>query len=246
MSNDRYQDFVRSDASVGQAIDEGLRKYMLGVYNYMTTGLLITAFVSYLIIETNAISMFYTQTANGGYGLSFLGIAALIAPFACVFYLSYAIRNSSLQKVQIAFFAFSALMGLSIAPVLALYTGASVARVFLITSGTFAGMSLLGYTTKKDLTGLGSFLYMGLWGIILASIVNIFMRSSGLDFAVSVLGVLIFVGLTAYDTQKIRRIYYSGDNYDMSTRKSISGALELYMDFINMFLYLLRFFGNRK
>ena len=244
--NDRYQDYVRGRETVGQVIDEGLRKYMLGVYNYMTIGLLITAFVSYFMMATGAIGLFYTETPSGGYGLSFLGIIAMIAPFAGVFYFSHALRTAPIAKVQMAFYIFAALIGLSISPILMIYTGVSVVRVFLITSGTFAGMSLYGYTTKKDLTAFGAFLYMGLWGIILASIVNIFLKSSGLYFVTSIVGVLIFVGLTAFDTQKIKRIYYEGDSSDMTSRKAISGALALYMDFINMFLYMLRFFGNRR
>lgn len=244
--NDRYQDYVRDRGSVGQVIDEGLRQYMLGVYNYMTIGLLITAFVSYFMMATGAISLFYTQNANGNYGLSILGIIAMIAPFAGVFYFSHALRTAPIAKVQIAFFVFSSLMGISIAPILMMYTGVSVFRVFLITSGMFAGMSLYGYTTKKDLTAMGSFLYMGLWGIILASVVNIFLKSPAMYFVVSILGVVIFTGLTAFDTQKIKRIYYDGDSSDATARKAISGALMLYMDFINLFLYMLRFFGNRR
>lgn len=245
MSENRYQDYTRSQTGFAQYIDEGLRKYMLGVYNYMTIGLLITAFAAYLLISSGAISLFYTQTETG-YGLTLLGIIALIAPFAAVFYFSYAVSTAPIAKVQMAFFIFSALMGISISPILMLYTGVSVVRVFLITSGTFAGMSLFGYTTKKDLTAFGSFLYMGLWGIILASLVNIFLKSPAMYFITSILGVLIFTGLTAFDTQKIKRIYYEGDSSDMTARKAISGALALYMDFINMFLYMLRFFGNRR
>lgn len=241
MLPDRYQDYVRGKETASQFIDEGLRKYMLGVYNYMTIGLLITAFFSYLMLATGAINSFYTET-----GLSFLGIIALIAPFAGVIYFSRILMTAPIAKVQMAFYIFSALMGVSISPVLMIYTGVSVVRVFLITSGMFAGMSLYGYTTKKDLTALGSFLYMGLWGIILASLVNMFFRSPAMYFVTSILGVLIFTGLTAFDTQKIKRIYYEGDSSDVSARKAISGALALYMDFINMFLYMLRFFGNRR
>jgi len=159
---------------------------------------------------------------------------------------SFKINKMSLSTAQTTFCIFSTLMGLSLASIFIVYTGASIARVFFISSATFAAMSLYGYTTKRDLTALGGFLIMGLFGIIIASIVNIFMQSSAMYFAISIIGVLIFVGLTAYDTQKIKNMYYAADSETQSGKKAIMGALRLYLDFINLFIMLLRLFGQRR
>lgn len=225
-------------------IDEGLRSYMLKVYNYMTGGLCVTALTVYLLLYTGAIVSFFNITSTGA-SLSLLGWIALLSPLALVLFFGYSINRGSLLQVKTIFWLYSALMGVSIAPIMLIYTGESIARVFLITAAMFGSMSIYGYTTKRDLTGVGSFLFMGLIGLIIASIVNVFWHSSALYFAVSVVGVVIFVGLTAYDTQKIRQMYVS-DNEDYATRAAVSGALSLYMDFINLFLYLLRLFGNRR
>jgi FtsH-binding integral membrane protein len=150
------------------------------------------------------------------------------------------------STAQLLFWVFAGVMGLSITHIFLAFTGASITRVFFITAGVFAGMSLYGYTTKRDLSGLGSLLFMALFGIILASIVNIFLASSALQFAVSVIGVLVFVGLTAYDTQSIKSMYAESDGYEVTQKKAIFGALRLYLDFINLFMLLLRFFGNRE
>ena len=163
-----------------------------------------------------------------------------------VFYLSARITRMSFTSAQASFWIFSGLMGLSLSYIFLAYTGTSIARVFLITSGSFGALSLFGYTTKKDLSAWGSFLFMGLIGIILASIVNIFIGSSGMQFGISVLGVLIFAGFTAYDTQQIKQIYYQGDSADVSGRKAIMGALRLYLDFINLFILLIQLFGSRR
>jgi len=170
----------------------------------------------------------------------------MLAPLGFVFYLSAKINKMSVSAAQTTFWIFSAIMGLSLASIFIQFTGASIARVFFITSGTFAGMSLYGYTTKKDLNKLGGFLIMGLIGIIIASIVNMFFQSGPMQFAISVIGVLIFVGLTAYDTQKIKNMYLAGDNNEVSGKKSVLGALTLYLDFILMFQFLLMFLGNRE
>ncbi|MDP1975370.1 MAG: Bax inhibitor-1/YccA family protein, partial [Alphaproteobacteria bacterium] len=169
-----------------------------------------------------------------------------LAPIALVFFLSFRIAQLSRATAQLPFWIFAALMGLSLASIFVVYTQESIARVFFITAGTFAAMSIYGYTTKRDLTNMGSFLMMGLIGIIIASVVNIFLKSSGLGFAISILGVLIFVGLTAYDTQKIKEMYMESDDSTISGKKAIMGALALYLDFINLFLMLLRLFGDRK
>lgn len=232
-------------AGVKTAVDEGLRQYMLKVYNYMSGGLLITALAAYLVANTSLVNLFYNVTPQGA-SMSGLGWLFLIAPFIMIFAFSWVINKGSLQQVQAVFWGFSAVMGVSLAPIVLAYTGSSVSRIFLITAAMFGGMSIYGYSTKKDLSGMGSFMIMGLWGVIIASIINLFMRSSGLNFALSILCVVIFTGLTAYDTQKIRSMYYDRDQEDTSSRKAIAGALELYLDFLNLFLALLRLFGDRK
>jgi len=223
-------------------VDEGLRSYLISVYNYMAGGLLVTALTAYFIANSSLMGMMFD--ARGG--MSGLGWLFLLAPLVVVFGFGWVVNRGTLNQVRGVFLLYSALMGISLAPVFLVYTGASMARVFLVTAGTFGAMSLYGYTTKRDLTSMGSFLIMGLWGVIIASIVNIFLKSSGLDFALSIITVFLFVGLTAYDTQKIRAIYMSADSEDMRGRKVIVGALELYLDFINLFMALLRLMGDRK
>jgi hypothetical protein len=169
-----------------------------------------------------------------------------LAPLALVLVLSFGVSRLSLGAAQAAFWAFAVAMGLSLSSIFAAYTGESIARVFFITAGTFGAMSLWGYTTKRDLTSMGSFLFMGLIGLIIASVVNIFLASSALAFGISIVGVLVFVGLTAYDTQKIKEMYFEGDDVATMGKKTIMGALSLYLDFINLFLMLLRLFGNRE
>ncbi len=239
MANNR----VSAVSSGQQSIDVGLRSYMQKVYNYMTGGLLVTALTVYLLLNTYLINLFITVN-EGMLSLTVLGWISLIAPLVVIFLFQNAVYSKSLATVQTIFWIYSALMGLSLAPIMILYTGESIARVFLITASTFGIMSIYGYTTKRDLSTLGSFLMMGLLGIIIASIVNIFWASTSLYFAISVLAVLIFVGLTAYDTQKITQMYRQDE--EESSRIAIAGALNLYLDFINLFLYLLRFLGNRK
>ena len=232
-------------------IDEGLRAYMLKVYNYMTTGLLLTGLVAYFFgkasIVTNELGQIIGTTSIGAMLFSSpLKWVVMLAPLGFVFYLSAKINKMSVSSAQITFWIFSAIMGLSLASIFIVYTQASIARVFFISSGTFAAMSLYGYTTKKDLTKLGGFLFMGLIGIIIASLVNLFFQSSALHFAISVIGVLVFVGLTAYDTQSIKNMYYAGDSESVGGKKALMGALRLYLDFINLFIMLLRLFGQRR
>ena len=238
--------------TVDQAtVDEGLRAYMLKVYNYMTTGLLLTGLVAYFFgkasIVTNELGQIIGITPIGAmlFG-SPLKWIVMLAPLGFVFYLSAKINKMSVSSAQITFWIFSAIMGLSLGSIFIVYTQASIARVFFISSGTFAAMSLYGYTTKKDLTKLGGFLFMGLIGIIIASLVNLFFQSSALHFAISVIGVLVFVGLTAYDTQSIKNMYYAGDSESVGGKKALMGALRLYLDFINLFIMLLRLFGQRR
>lgn len=222
-------------------IDEGLRSYMLKVYNYMAGGLVMTALSAYATLNTPLFNLFFSQT-----GLTGLGWLIFLAPLLLVFVFNSVVMRGTLGQVQAVFWGFSALMGASLAPVMLIYTASSMTRVFLITAGTFGAMSLYGYTTKRDLTGVGSFMIMGLWGVIIASIVNIFLKSPAMYYVLSYISVAIFVGLTAYDTQKIRSLYGSSDAEDTLTRKAVAGALELYLDFINLFLSLLRIMGNRR
>jgi FtsH-binding integral membrane protein len=218
------------------AIDEGLRAYMLRVYNFMSAGLAVSGIVAYLTISTGL---------NDTILYSGLLWPVMLAPLGLVFFLSFRINSMSAATAQISYWVYAAVMGLSLAIIVDAYTPASVTRVFFISTAMFAGMSLYGYTTKRDLSGIGSFLIMGLIGLIVASIVNIFLQSPAMYWALSVIGVLIFVGLTAYDTQKIRQMYYEADGAEVATKKSIMGALTLYLDFINLFLFMLRLFGSR-
>ena len=222
-------------AQVG--IDVGLRDYMLRVYNYMASGLALTGIVAYVA----AFSGFYASIAH-----SPLFLLVIFAPLGLVFWMSFGIQRMQASTAQMVFWLYSGLMGLSLAGVLLYFTGTSVARVFFITAGTFAGMSLYGYTTRRDLSQFGSFLFMGLIGIIIASLVNIFLVSSAMQFAISVIGVLVFTGLTAYDTQQIKEMYYSADDYEMGTKKAVMGALRLYLDFINLFMMLMQLLGTRR
>ena len=240
-----------SKATEQVAIDEGLRAYMLRVYNYMATGLLVTGIIAYVFGKASVISSESGQLL----GLTPLGSMLfnsplkwiiMLAPLGFVFYLSSRLHRMSLSKAQITFWIYAAVMGLSLSWIFIVFTQVSIVRVFFVSSATFGAMSLYGYTTKKDLTKLGGFLFMGLIGIIIASVVNIFVESSAMQFAISVIGVLVFVGLTAYDTQSIKNMYYAADNDSISGKKALMGALRLYLDFINLFILLLQLFGQRR
>ena len=219
-------------------VDVGLRSYMLRVYNYMAAGLAITGIVAYFVASSPEL----LRTIYGT-PLSWL---VMLAPLGFVLVLSYGIQRLSLGTTQLLFWAFSGVMGLSLSWIFIRYTGTSIARVFFISGGTFLGMSLYGYTTRADLTRFGAFLFMGLIGIVIASLVNLFLGSASLQFAISVIGVLVFVGLTAFDTQRIKEMYWEGDDGAIAGKKAIMGALTLYLDFINLFLMLLQLFGNRR
>jgi uncharacterized protein len=225
----------RSGVSVG--VDVGLRQYMLRVYNFMAAGLGLTGLVAYAAVASG----FYQEIA--GTPLIWL---VMLAPIGVVLLLSFRIDRMSVGAAQAAFWGYAALMGLSLAGVFLLYTGVSVARVFFIAAATFAATSLYGYTTQRDLSQFGSFLFMGLIGVVLASLVNIFLASSALQFAISVIGVLVFTGLTAWDTQRIKEIYLESDPGDVLTKKALMGALALYLDFINLFVLLLQLTGQRR
>lgn len=232
-------------AGTAAAIDQGLRAYMLRVYNYMSLGLVVTGLVAFAVANTALINLFYTSDGVSMH-LSILGWAALIAPIGLVFWLSMGINRMSVGTAQLVFWGYAALMGASLAPIFLVYTGASIAKVFFITAATFGATSLYGYTTKRDLTGMGNFAFMGLIGVVIASLVNFFLQSPALDYAISIIGVGVFTVLTAYDTQKIKENYHSSFGADVLAKGAIMGALNLYMDFINLFLMLLRLFGNRE
>ncbi|MEN8237153.1 MAG: Bax inhibitor-1/YccA family protein [Pseudomonadota bacterium] len=225
------------DAS-GDKVDQGLRAYMLSVYNYMALGLGITGVVAFLTASSPAM-----MDAIFGTPLRWV---VLFAPLGFVFFISARIERMQASTAQMLFWTYSGINGFCFAILLHVYEGSSIARVFFISAGMFAAMSLYGYTTRKDLSGVGSFCFMGLIGVIIASIVNIFIASSVMHFAISIIGVLVFVGLTAYDTQKIKGMYYAADSGEVSTKKAVLGALTLYLDFINLFLFLLRLLGNRR
>ncbi len=236
---------TRVNVQARAQVDEGLRQYMLKIYNFMCAGLCLTALSAYLVANTPLIRLFFNVSAQG-VSMSALGWLFLFAPLIMVFAFNSVVQRGTLTQVQGMFWGFSVVMGISLTPILLAYTGASVARVFLTTAAMFGGMSLYGYTTKKDLSGMGSFLIMGVWGLLIASLINIFFQSEGLSYAVSIIGVLIFTGLTAYDVQTFRNIYSAADTEETMGKKAIMGALNLYMDFINMFIYLLRLMGDRR
>jgi len=225
------------DAAMSAEIDMGLRRYMLKVYNFMAAGLSVTGLVAFLAVGTG----FYQQIA--GTPVMWL---VMLAPFAAVLFLSFRIQKMSLGAAQATFWTYAALMGLSLAGIFLVFTGISVARVFFISAATFAAMSLYGYTTRRDLSRLGSFLMMGVIGIVLAGLVNIFIGSTALQFAISAIGVVLFTGLTAYDTQRIKEIYLGNDDVETQDKKALMGALTLYLDFINLFVMLLNLTGDRR
>jgi len=235
-------------------IDAGLRAYMIRVYNYMTAGVALTGVAAWLTYQ--AAGGDAIQIAGGQLvGLTAFGQAIFSGPLAIilllgtlglVFFMSYRINRLTAGTALTLFFVYAGLLGVALGSVFLEYTLVSITRVFFISAATFGAMSLYGYTTQRDLTGIGSFMFMGLIGIVIAMLVNVFLRSSGLDWAISVIGVLIFVGLTAYDTQRIKEMYSPMDDGTVAGRKAVMGALSLYLDFINLFLMLLRLFGDRR
>jgi FtsH-binding integral membrane protein len=251
-------------ARTGVAVDEGLRAYMLRVYNYMAGGIALTGVVAYAIFTYSVTTdpalaaqaggrmialhrgMYLTQFGQTLFTTPLMYVL-MFAPLAFVFFLSWRIYKMSVGAAQLAFWLFAAVMGASLSSIFLRYTAASISQVFFVTAAAFGALSLYGYTTKKDLSGWGSFLIMGVFGIIIAALLNLFIQSSALQFAISVIGVLVFAGLTAYDTQQIKDNYYAvmGDTVAM-TKGAIMGALNLYLDFINMFISLLSLFGNRE
>jgi FtsH-binding integral membrane protein len=236
MSNN-FDPITRTSAHA-QEIDAGLRTYMQRVYNFMALGLSITGITAYLTAQSPEMMQLIFGTP--------LRYLVLFGPLLMVFFLSARIGKMTFANAQTLFWAFAGVLGLSIASIFIVFEQESIAKVFFITAGMFAGTSLYGYTTQRDLSKFGSFLFMALLGIIIASVVNMFLHSGPMQFAISVLSVLIFTGLTAYDTQMIKEIYYANDDSETSGKKALFGALRLYMNFLNMFLALLQLFGNRR
>jgi len=242
----------RAATTDAAALDAGLRAYMLRVYNWMASGLLVTAIVAFAIANTSAAELFYNvvRTPRGlATQPTLLGMVAIFAPLAFVLVLSFGVNRMSKGTVQALFWAFCAVMGASMANIFVVYVGTSVATTFVTTAGMFAAISLYGYTTKRDLTKLGSFMMMGLIGIIIAGLVNMFVGSGMMAFVISVLGVVIFTGLTAYDTQRIKADYIEyayAEGTDLAAKRSVFDALGLYLNFINLFQLLLQFMGVRN
>ncbi|MCK5574494.1 MAG: Bax inhibitor-1/YccA family protein [Sphingomonadales bacterium] len=237
--NDRFE--AMHGAVAGQKaaeVDAGLRSHMLRVYNYMSSGVLLTGIVALFTASSPALQAIVFQPG--------LSLVIMLAPLAFVLVMSFGINKMSPAALQTTFWLFAGVMGLSLSSILLVYTGESVARTFFVTAATFASLSLYGYTTKKNLSGMGTFLFMGLVGLIIASVVNMFMQSSMMSLIISAGGVLIFAGLTAYDTQRIREQYFQATDGVSRSKMAIMGALNLYLDFINLFLYLLRFLGDRR
>ncbi len=221
-----------------EGIDQGLRSYLSRVYMFMAFGLLLTGGVSYAVSNSPEMMQLIFGTP--------LQWLVIFAPLGLVFFMSYRINSLSFSTAQALFWVYSATVGLSLASIFLAYTGTSIARVFFITSSMFGVMSFYGYTTRRDLSGMGSFMFMGLIGIIIASIVNMFLQSSAMQFIISIIGVVVFTGLTAYDTQAIKLMYYEGDDEEVLGKKALMGALRLYLDFLNLFLYMLHFMGDRR
>jgi uncharacterized protein len=236
------------------AIDAGLRAYMLRVYNYMTAGVALTGLVAWFTYQAaggDAIQVFGGQVS----GLTAFGHlifqsplmwVVVLAPLALVFVMSFGINRLEPGTALMLFFVYAGLLGLSLASIFLIYTGTSITRVFFISAATFGALSLWGYTTQRDLSGMGSFMFMGLIGLVIAMLVNVFLKSSGLDWAISIMGVLVFAGLTGWDTQRIKEMYSAQDDGTITGRKAVMGALSLYLDFINLFLMMLRLMGDRR
>lgn len=221
-----------------EQLDAGLRSHMLSVYNYMGLALALTGLTAFVVASSPAL-------LNVIFGTP-LKWVVMLAPLGFIFALGAKVRTMSVSAVQLTFWAFAVVMGLSMASIFIVFTGTSIARVFFITAGTFGAMSIYGYTTKRDLSKYASFLIMGVIGIVIAMLVNLFIGSTALQFAISVIGVLVFTGLTAYDTQRIKEEYNELSGTEMMTKVAIMGALSLYLNFINLFMMLLQLFGNRN
>ena len=237
-----------TDARVDSAVmDEGLRAYMLRVYNYMASGLLLSGIIAMAVAETELRNLFYLSDEAGRMvGYSGLGMISMFLPLGLIFFMSFTWQKRSAGTMQILYWVFVGTMGIGLSTILMAYTGESVVRTFVITAGAFAGLSLVGYTTKKNLSGFGTFFLMGLIGLILAMIVNMIWPSTLMGFVIPVVGVLIFAGLTVYDTQRIKSTYFMVEGSGLMEHTAVMGAVSLYLNFVNLFQFLLMFLGNRE
>lgn len=234
---------AQAPGAVDAGYDAGLRSYMLSIYNYMASGVLLTGIVALLVYSTPALfAVFFNQLGVP----TMLGWVAMLSPLAIILAMNFGLARMSEGTLKALFWGFAALMGVSMSTIFARYTGASIAQTFFVTAAAFGGLSLYGYTTKRDLSAMGRFFMMGLIGIIVASLANIFFKSGSLQLAINILGVVIFAGLTAYDTQRLRELYYQVAGSDFAGKSAVLGALTLYLNFINLFQFLLSFMGNRE
>lgn len=227
--------------------DEGLRSYMLSIYNYMASGVLLTGVVALLVASNPALlGLFYAENARGGLSPTILGWVAMLSPLAMILVMNFGVNRLSETALKACFWGFAALIGVSMSTIFIRYTGASIAQTFFVTAAAYGALSLYGYTTKRDLSAMGKFLMMGLIGLIIAMIANMFIQSSPMQLIINVVGVLIFAGLTAYDTQRLKEMYYQIQGSEFVGKSAVLGALTLYLNFINMFQFLLSFMGNRN
>jgi FtsH-binding integral membrane protein len=239
-NDNRETTFGRTGASAVPSVsyDAGLRAYMLKIYNLMALGLGMTGLTAFFVATVPALQAIFLTSP--------MAYVVMFAPLAFMMVFSFGIYKMQASTAKMLFVAFSVVMGLSMASIFLVYTSESIARTFFISAGTFGAMSLWGYTTKRDLTAFGSFMTMGLFGIVIASLVGIFFQSSALQFAISVIGVVVFTGLIAWDTQKLKDSYSAHSGVEATNKLAVMGALNLYLDFINLFMMLLRFFGDRR
>lgn len=226
--------------------DAGLRSYMLGIYNYMATGLAVSGLVAWLFARTALMGVLFSVTPEGGLAPNLLYYVAVFAPIGLILLMSFGAGRMSVPTLQVLYWSFVALMGVSLSTVLLVYTGASVIKTFLITAAAFAGLSLFGYTTKKDLTAMGSFMVMGLFGLLILMVVSWFFPGPMIEFMIALGGIVIFSGLTAWDTQRLKETYHANMDGTVAAKTSIMGAVSLYLNFINLFQFLLMFLGNRE
>ncbi len=247
MANQNFNTFNRA-GTTDLAFDAGLRAHMIKVYNYMASGLALSGIVAFALFSSSEIASLFFQVAPGNrvVGLNMLGWVAILAPLGLLLLVGFRAQQMSVAGIQAVYWAVTALMGVSLSLLLFRYTGASVARTFFVTAASFGALSLYGYTTKRDLTAMGKFLFMGLIGLVLAGLVNMIWPNGTMSFIISAAGVLIFSGLIAYDTQKIKEQYAEAWGRDVAEKVAIFGALSLYLDFVNLFQFLMSFMGQSR
>ena len=238
---------VRPVAETAAGYDEGLRSYMLSIYNYMASAVLLTGIVA-LLVANNAslLSVFYATNADGRIGPTVLGWIAMLSPLALVLVMNFGVNRLSEGALKACFWGFAGLMGVSMSTIFIRYTGASIAQTFFVTAASYGALSLYGYTTKRDLSAMGKFLMMGLIGLLVAMLANFFFKSGPLQLGINIIGTLIFAGLTAYDTQRLKSMYYELQGSDFIGKAAVLGALTMYLNFINLFQFLLSFMGARR